>query len=71
VKETTMKVVSTETIQSECLEIIDEIEATGETFIICKDGNPFVKLIPFKTKKASPAAVRSRRKKKSPKSSQK
>jgi antitoxin (DNA-binding transcriptional repressor) of toxin-antitoxin stability system len=66
-----MKVVSTETVQAECLEIIDEIEATGASFLICKDNVPYAKLVPFEAKTASAARTKSRRKRRAPRSGRK
>ncbi len=45
-------------VEEKCLEIIDEIEGTGESLLVTKDGEPHVEIIPY-VEKAEQTSARS------------
>ena len=45
-----MQTVSESEFQSKCLELIDEVNESGEELIITKDGKPVSVLVPYKEK---------------------
>jgi len=44
--ETPKKTIEASTFKLRCLAFIDEVEATGQSLVITKDGTPLAKLVP-------------------------
>ncbi len=49
-----MKTVSVEELQLNCLEIIDLVEKKGYTYVITKNGRPFVMMKPVAAESEAP-----------------
>ena len=45
-REELVKIVTVKEFKRSCLKMIDDVEATGCTYVITKDGKPFVRMIP-------------------------
>jgi len=48
-----MKQIPTSEFGTQCLALINEVQATGEPVLVTEDGKPVVKLVPVETKDES------------------
>jgi prevent-host-death family protein len=51
------KAIKASEFKAKCLALIDEVAASGDKFIITKNGEPLAELVPHRPKKRSPFGI--------------